>query len=282
MLNMRLCFGLVSACLFAGSLSATQVRELPLQDSATADSLSRAEVARLLDASRASIAGKRGRLTSQRDNSDSRTDLEFVVDTNGRLLLLRSSSVVTGGTVDGAGTRVWNGRQVIITQLTGRPARACDGRATPGELTIVYRNVGDGWSAAAHAENGRNVATLLFKVLSGDLAVEGGELRQVGDRLVRALTTTWIPPVDQLEQPDYRSDDGGRTWTKPTLPYAPQLRLVLWLNTVSLRPISWEVTSVPDPEHNVVATEYARMSVEYDDTINLEAPASVTPPDCVP
>lgn len=122
----------------------------------------------------------------------------------------------------------------------------------------------------------------MFEVLTGDLTVESGELRQVGGRQARAFTAAWTLPADTPQQPDYQSNDAGRTWTKPITPTGTQLRLSLWLDTISLLPVLSEVTSVADPQRGLPSTEYSRLSVEYNDTIDIQPPSGVTPPDCIP
>jgi hypothetical protein len=249
--------------------------------------LTLAEDARVLRAVRAAIAGKRGRLISAADEAAGRAGMEFAVGSDGRLRFLRSSGGIEGGIVrsDGTGT-TFTREYVTITHLTGRPARGCDGAPRTGQLIIMYQNEGDGWFATARTQVYAASATPLDDFLAGDLRVDSDELQMIGDRPARVFVAAWTMPARTAEEaakqgPEYRSDDGGRTWTKPSAADTPQLAQLLWVDTESLLPVRWALMSVADPERGVPPKPYNVLTVRYDNASNIQPPADVTLPDCV-
>ena len=249
--------------------------------------LTLAEDARVLRAVRAAIAGKRGRLISAPDEAAGRAGMEFAVGPDGRLRFLRSSGRIMGGIVgsDGTGT-TFTREYVTITHLTGRPARGCAGAPRPGQLIINYANEGGGWFATARTQVDAASPTPLDDFLAGDLRVASSELQMIGDRPARVFVAPWTVPARTAEEaakqgPEYRSDDGGRTWTKPSRADIPQLAQSLWVDTESLLPVRWTLMSVADPERRVPAQPYNVLTVRYDQASNIQPPRGVTPPDCV-
>jgi hypothetical protein len=245
------------------------------------------EDARVLRAVRMAIAGKGGRLISAADEAAGRAGMEFAVGPDGRLRFLRSSGGIEGGIVRSDGTSTTFTREyVTITHLTGRPARGCDGAPRTGQLIIMYQNEGDGWFAIARTQVYAASATPLDDFLAGDLRVDSDELQMIGDRPARVFVAAWTMPARTAEEaakqgPEYRSDDGGRTWTKPLPADTPRLAQSLWVDTESLLPVQWALMSVADPERRVPAKPYQVLTVRYDNASNLQSPADVTPPDCV-
>jgi hypothetical protein len=250
--------------------------------------LTLAEDARVLRAVRAAIAGKRGRLISAADEAAGRTGMEFAVGSDGRLRFLRSTGGIMGGIVRSDGTGTTFTREVVyITHLTGRPARGCDGTPRPGQLIVTYRNEGDGWFATARTQVYAASPMPLDDFLAGDLRVASSELQMFGDRPARVFVTPWTVLARTAEEaakqgPEYRSDDAGRTWTKPSRADIPPLAQSLWVDTESLLPVRWALMSVADPERRVPAKPYNVLTVRYDKTSNIQPPPDVTPPDCVP
>jgi hypothetical protein len=248
------------------------------------------ETAHVLEAVRAAIAGKHGWLTSAADDAGGRPGTEFAVAPNGRLRFLRWSGGIIGGSVAADGTTTtWTRNVITIVHLTGRPARGCDGASRPGQLVVEYRNEGEGWSATARARVYAASPTPLDDFLAGDLRVDGGELETIGARAARVFVARWTAPdttgeapADLAQAPEYRSDDGGRTWTKTPPANTPRLTQSLWVDSESLLPLRWAVTSVADPEHGVPARPYNAFSIRYDDASDLHPPPGARPPDCVP
>ena len=279
------------ACVFAICAGCAQRRGPSVPDVVkAARRLTPDETARVLIAVRATIAGKHGRLISAADDAAGRPGTEFAVAPNGRLLFLRWSGGITGGSVAADGTTTtWTRNVVTIVHLTGRPARGCDGASRPGQLVVVYRNDGDGWSASARARVYAASPTPLDDFLAGDLPVDSGALETIGARAARVFVARWTAPAtaaaaspDAAQGPEYRSDDGGRTWTKTPPADTPRLTQSLWVDSESLLPLRWAVTSVADPEHGVPARPYNAFSIRYDGASDLHAPLGATPPDCVP
>jgi hypothetical protein len=248
------------------------------------------ETARVLIAVRAAIAGRRGWLTSAADDAAERPGMQFAVGPNGRLQFLRWSGGITGGIVGGddGTTTTWTHDVTTIIHLTGRPARACNGAIRAGQLVIVYRNEGGGWFATARARVYPASPTPLDDFLAGDLHVDSNELQIAGARAARVLVARWTPPattsdasVDAARGPEYRSDDGGRTWTKAPAADAPRLTQSLWVDSESLLPFRWAVTTVADAERDIPAKPLSAFSIRYDDAGELKPPPGATPPECV-
>jgi hypothetical protein len=247
------------------------------------------EATRVLRAARAAIAGKYGRLTSAADEAAGRPGTEFAIGSNGRLQFVRSSGAIQGGTVSADGTSTtWTRELVTITHLTGMPARGCDGTARTGQLVVEYRNDGGGWVAMARTRVYPASPTPLDDFLAGALPVKSNQLQMIGARRTRMFVAPWTPPVtaeaspNPTYGPEYRSDDGGRTWTKPPPASASRLTQSLWIDTASLLPVRWAVMFAADPEHGIPAKPHTVLSVAYDERIDLRPPPGTAPPDCVP
>ncbi len=280
------------AGVLAISAAGAQTREPSVRDlMKAARPLTADEDARVLSAVRTSIAGKPGRLTSPADEAAGRPGMQFVLSPNGRLRFLRWSGGIQGGIVVSDGTSTtWTREVVTITHLTGMPARGCDGTSRAGQLIIEYRNDG-GWSTTARSRVYAASPTPLDDFLARDLGVQSDELQMIGAREARvfvaswtALPTTAAAAASAPQGPEYRSDDGGRTWTKNTVAPAsnPRLTQSLWVDTESLLPVRWAVMSEADPDRGVPAKPYNVLSVRYDDGNDLQLPPGIAAPDCVP
>jgi hypothetical protein len=246
------------------------------------------EVTRVLRAARAAIARKSGRLISAADEAAGRPGTDFAIGSNGRLQFVRSSGAIQGGIVgaDGMST-TWRRELVTITHLTGIQARGCDGTARTGQLVVEYRNDGGGWVAMARTGVYPASPTPLDDFLAGALPVKSNQLQMIGARRTRMFVAPWTPPVTAEASPnsygpEYRSDDGGRTWTKSPPASTTRLTQSLWIDTASLLPVRWAVMFAADPEHGIPAKLHTVLSVAYDERIDLRPPPGITPPDCVP
>jgi len=175
-----------------------------------------------------------------------------------------------------------------MTHLTGMPARGCDGMARTGQLIVEYSNDGGGWVAMARTRVYRASPTPLDDFLAGAVPVTSNQLQMIGARRTRMFVAPWTPPVtadassNPTYAPEYRSDDGGRTWTKTPPASAPRLTQSLWIDTASLLPVRWAVMFAGDPEHGIPAKPHTVLSVAYDERIDLRPPPGTAPPDCVP
>jgi len=252
--------------------------------------LTAAETARVLKAARTAIAGKYGRLISAADEAAGRPGMEFSIAPNGRLQFLRWSGGVVGGSIAADGTTTtWSRDVTVIVHLTGRPARGCDGTSRAGPLVVEYRNEGDGWLATARTRVYPASPAPLDDFLAGDLRVDSDELEMIGARPARVFVAQWTATATTSEAspniasgPEYRSDDGGRTWTKPPRSDPPRLTQSLWVDSESLLPLRWGVMYVADPEHGIPARPYNVFSIRYVDEGGIQPPPDATPPDCVP
>jgi len=271
-----------AACALAPSASARDLVNLltPLTDN---------ETTRVLRATRAAIAGKYGRLTSAADDAAGRPGTEFAIGSNGRLQFVRSSGGIQGGTVSSDGmSTTWTRQLHTITHLTGMPARGCDGAPRTGQLVVEYRNDGGGWVAAARTRVYAASPTPLDDFLAGALPIKSDQFQMIGTRRTRMFVAPWTSPVaaeaspNPTYGPEYRSDDGGRTWTKPPPASAPQLTQSLWIDSASLLPVRWAVMFAADPAHGIPAKPHTVLSVAYGERIDLNPPPGIAPPDCVP
>ncbi len=253
-----------------------------------ASRLTPGESVRVLEAARTAIAGKHGRLISAADAAAGRPGMEFSIAPNGRLQFLRWSGGMVGGSISADGTTTtWSRDVTVIVQLTGRPARGCDGTSRSGPLVVEYRNEGDGWLATARTRVFPASPTPLDDFLAGDLRVDSDELEMIGARPARVFVAQWMSPASDASPnlatgPEYRSDDGGRTWTKPPPSDPPRLTQSLWVDSESLLPLQWGVMYAADPEHGIPARPFNVFSIRYVDEGGLQPPPGTPPPDCVP
>jgi hypothetical protein len=279
------------ACVLAITAAGAQTRGPSVRDLVkAARPLTADEASRVLAAARTSIAGKHGRLTSAADDAAGRPGMEFGLSRSGRLEFLRRSGGVQGGIVSAGGTSTsWTREVITITRLTAMQARGCDGTPRAGQLVVEYSSDGGGWSATARSRVYAASPTPLDDFLAGDLGVDSREIQMIGGRAARVFVAPWTAPAtaadasaNPAQQPEYRSDDGGRTWTKASPADTPRLTQSLWVDTESLLPVRWAVMFAAAPEHGVPAKPHTVLSVRYDDAIDIQPPSGVTPPDCVP
>jgi hypothetical protein len=279
------------ACVLAISVAGAQSRRPSVRDLVKAPRpLTPDENGRVLAAARIAIAGKRGRLISAADEAAGRRGMEFLVGPDGRLRYFRSSGRIQGGIVTGNGTSTtWTRELITITHLTGRPARGCDGAPRAGQLVVEYRTEGSGWFVTARTQLYAAAPTPLDDFLARDLRVDSDEVQMIGARSARVFVAPWTAPSNAAQalanipqEPQYRSDDGGRTWTKTSPSNTPELTELLWVATESLLPVQWAVMSAGDPENGVFAKPYNVLSVRYGDASNLQPPPGIRPPDCMP
>jgi hypothetical protein len=278
------CFAIAAVVLLSASTLTAQKHEFSVQNLINATrQLAPDEVARVLDAVRARMAGKRGRFTTSQDDAAGRSGVEFVAGSNGHLLFLRSTGAIEGGIVGGDGTSTtWTREYTVITEFSGRPARACDGSVRPGELILQYYNDGAGWIPSARSDDDRRLPTPVFALLMGNLSVESGELTNIDGRSARAFTATRMLPEDMAYGPEYRSDDTGRPWTKVAPDERTQLRLSLWIDTRSLLPLLWEVRPERDAQRGIASRPVTHVSVHFADSVHIRRPSGIKQPDCIP
>jgi hypothetical protein len=177
---------------------------------------------------------------------------------------------------------------VTITHLTGLAAQGCDGTTRTGQLIIEYRNEGGGWIATARTRVYPAGPAPLDDFLAGSGDAKSSEVQVIRGQSTRNFVADWTPPTSREASgngrhgPQYRSDDGGRTWTKITTDDAPQLIESLWVDTASFLPVQWAVIFAPDPARGVSAKPHTILSIRYDERVDLQPPRGIESPDCVP
>jgi len=231
--------------------------------------LQQAEVAAVLGAARAAIAGKTVRLAFAPDGPG--PDVLFGSDGRGRIV--RTVSGTTGGIAGGDGARsTWHTAVETISEYTRRPARGCDGAARPGELVIEYSNENDkGWNVRARTTPDHDIAAPIFEMLSGTVAAASGNLGTFGERKARAIVAPWTPPAATITVDAIAGDPRPSVTPESVVPRGSQ---TLWIDVDSLRPIRWAVTLPGLPSYALTFT--------YDTSPAPKIPDGLTPPACVP
>jgi hypothetical protein len=155
-------------------------------------------------------------------------------------------------------------------------------------LVVEYSNDGSGWVAMARTRVYAASPTPLDDFLAGAIPANRNQLQMIGARRTRMFVAPWTPLVTAEASlnppygPEYRSDDGGRTWTKTPPASASRLTQSLWIDTASLLPVRWAVMFAGDPEHGIPAKPHTVLSIAYHERIDLRPPPGTTPPACVP
>jgi hypothetical protein len=155
-------------------------------------------------------------------------------------------------------------------------------------LVVEYRSDDGAWIATARSRVYPASPTPLDDFLAGDIHVDSSDLQTIGARWTRMFVATWTPPTtteapaNTAQGPEYRSDDGGRTWTQTPPTNAARLTQSLWIDTESLLPVRWAVMFAAAAEHHVPAKPHTILSAQYDEASDLRPPSGASPPDCVP
>ena len=232
-----------------------------------------AEIADVLAATRAAVAGKTFRLSYVPNGPGP----EVMMGANGRPRFVRGISGYnySSGAVsaDGNGNRTQSqqGGHVDVftfTEYTGRSARKCDGTALDDELVIEYehKSTDDRWTVKARTRTLMEFAAPVFDILAGITAVESGNRRSFDDRMGRALIAPWtLPPGVQ---------PGG--------PVPAGVSQSIWIDTVTLLPLRWSISMPAMPERNIPAIPDYGLSFTYDSSLELRPPDAILSTDCVP
>jgi hypothetical protein len=242
--------------------------------------LTNAEIAIVLAASRAALAGKTLRLPSLFNGQGP----ELRMGPAGLPRVSRSVSTIEGGIVYGIAPgstsapspEHWTEEITRITDYTGEPARRCDGSPAAGEMVIEYEGRGATplWSASARARDARDVGGLgiapVFEMLRGAGSLASTERRQIAGRPARAFAATWaLPGGGNVERIILRGDPTPNVIGEP----APEESMqTLWIDTESLLPLRWEVNKRGDRSHGFDLTYVS---------IDLQPPAGVEAPSCI-
>jgi hypothetical protein len=216
------------------------------------------EIAQVLTAARAAIAGRTFRLSYQPGGPGP----EVLMAADGRPRFIQtvsgytSWSAVTGNSAPTT-TREYRANVQEVTEFTRQAARRCDGSPITGELVIEYRNENaQGWTAKARTRTVMEVAAPVFDMLTGTTAVKHDGIKTIGDRSARALIAPWAPPAG--------AQAGG--------PLPPNLTQTLWIDVETLLPLRWEVGAPTTPGYGV--------SFTYE-TLDIRAPDGVAAPQCI-
>jgi hypothetical protein len=243
--------------------------------------LTAGEVAIVLRAAQEAMDGKTFRLYFE--NSDSA--IRVLMGPGGRPRMTRMNSGmihgIVGGIAPGAKTppssMTWREDITTILDYTGRPARRCDGSSEAGEMVIEYRRGATAeWSATARLQTSRDTAdSAAVTVLRGFEPAVSGDRRQIGTSWARAIVAPWTVPIDQrarVVEPapavgDPAPDVAGE-------PFPNDSTQTLWIDTVTLLPLRWEVTK-PDPARTIMAQRFIYESFD------LRPPAGIDAPGCI-
>ena len=189
---------------------------------------------------------------------------------------------VVRGRVPGATTpptaQTWHEEIMTILSYVGLPARRCDGSVERGEMVIEYTRRGTGeWRASARTETSRDSGiTAALSLVQSAERMATGEHRLVDGRSARAIVAPWVtaPVATGLRAAEGAPVIGDPFPNVAGEPIAGVATQSLWIDTVTLLPLRWEVTK-PDP-----ATVLQAQVFNYD-SFELRPPAGVDAPTCI-
>jgi len=245
----------------------------------TARSLTTTEIATVLDASRQALTAKTFRVSFPPRGQGP----EVLMGPAGRPKVIRTTYGIEGGVVSrtpGGATSstesLWHEDFISIVDSTDRPARRCDGLTEEGEMVIEYvlRSTTNAWTATARRRSAREVGgpgiAPMFEMLLGAAPVTSGERRQIGGRWARAFVSSWTPPpAPKSQAPILTGDPMPNVAGDPAPHDATQS---LWIDTASLLPLRWEVSTRGMLTHG--------FNITYE-SIDLRPPAGVDAPECI-
>ena len=241
--------------------------------------LTAVEVAAVLNASRAEVAGRTFRLSAGTDGRG----LEILTGANGQPKMARVVYTVEGGVVGGTAggspsePRRWREGRVDIIEYSGRPARRCDGTAEDGEMVIRYtfHSSTDGWTAEAYRrephEFGPPGVSRAFEMLAGVLPATSGERRQIRGRWARAVVSP-LGGADAQGRSEPAVITGDPLPNVVVDPVPNEASQSLWIDVASLLPLRWELSQRHMPTY--------ALDFRYE-SIDLRPPANVDAPLCV-
>ena len=196
-----------------------------------ARALSADDVVRVLQASRAAVAGKSLRLTPALGTAGGP---EILMSADGRMAVVR--------TVTGTSRRPPNeepAQMILTTTLTvytRQPARYCDGTPATGELVVDYTSsVGGATVIARRTSLGGEPLSTIFEILSGSLTATDAGRKLLANRWARGFKAPWNPPASDVEQlPD------GRVTRFQRLGPQTEMVAMFWIDEASLEPVRFE------------------------------------------
>jgi hypothetical protein len=201
----------------------------------------------------------------------------------GRPKVIRTTYGMEGGVVSGtrgapgSSESRWHEDFINIVDFTGRPARRCDGSTDQGEMVIEYvlRSTTNAWTATARRRSARDVGASgiapMFEMLLGATPVISGERRRIGDQWARPFVSPWTPP--QVSQSDASILTGDPVPNVAGDPPPHDATQSLWIDTASLVPLRWEVSTRGMRTYGFTITY---------EPIDLRPPPGVDAPECIP
>jgi hypothetical protein len=245
------------ACVTAAALAAQTLNPSPRAVIGLSRSLVQAEVAQVLAAARAAMAGRTLRMSYQPGGPGP----ELLMDADGRPHVVRAVSGYTswsGWASNGStGTREQHVDVTEVTEFTRREAQRCDGSAAGGELVVEYRNENEkGWTAKARVRTAREFASTIFDMLTGAAVVESGARQSIENRDARAFVAPWTLPPGAMA--------GG--------PLPAGVTQTLWIDVESLLPLRWDL----GPRDRAAY----RLLFNYE-ALDIRPPDGVAAPQCI-
>jgi hypothetical protein len=242
--------------------------------------LTRAEIITVLKASREALAGKTIRVSwlSGAHGPD------VLMGPDGRPKMIRATYGIEGGRVGGTvpGTFVappatsWRDDVTSIVDYTGRPAKRCDGSFEDGEMVIEYerRSSTKTWTATARRRQASadvpGIAAA-FEMLHGAMAIALGERSVIDGREARALVASSLPSSGAFDRAPLLTGDPRPNVHHDAVP--TRTTQLLCIDTTSLLPLRWEVAGRSGSAPRGFTFLY--------ESIDLQLPAGVDPPDCI-
>jgi hypothetical protein len=239
--------------------------------------LSAAEIDTVIRGVRTALAG-----VTVHSTSDTRPAIDILMDAAGRPSMIRTRlnsppgtervATVTGGVPGGKTVTVRvpepavTEQFILLYEYTWSPARRCDGAAASADLVFQYLldPTIKKWTATAR-ESSRHDGdmTLPLDILGTSESKTSGEARIIGNRTARAIVSPmpqsfrFVPALagDPAPNPDE---------------FVPVQ--TLWIDTVTLRPVRWEVS-----QRQAIVD---RVDFAYESP-TLQRPAGVKAPQCI-
>jgi hypothetical protein len=239
--------------------------------------LSAAEIDTVIRGVRTALAG-----VTVHSTSATRPAIDILMDAAGRPSMVRTRlnsppgtervATVTGGVPGGKTVTVRvpepavTEQFILLYEYTWSPARRCDGAAASADLVFQYLldPTTKKWTATARESSRHDaVMALPLDILSTSASLRSDETLAIGDRTARAIVSPmpesfrFVPVLtgDPAPNPDE---------------FVPVQSL--WVDTVSLRPLRWEVS-----QRQAIVDQ---ADFVYD-APTLERPAGVKAPQCI-
>ena len=214
--------------------------------------------------------------TTLRLVSDRQADREILMGSAGRPHMIRTThtgpgeriATVTGDNV-GSGVRMPGvaERFISLNEYTGLKASRCSGGPATADMVVEYLLdlTTQKWTVAAREWSQRDIVMVRpLEMLRVPASATSGETRVVGNRTARAIGA---PLASSPAQGVFLTGDPAPNPAE----FAPVQSL--WIDTVSLRPLRWEVS-----QRQAIVN---RVDFIYESLV-LRRPDGVSAPRCIP